>query len=657
MGLILDPCPSSMAAHQCPVRPLPLLPVLLLTFLPSRNSVLITDEEAALVAEVPKEIFCFSRTFMDLTCFWNESAQGDGAYRFFYTYKGDSSRECTLTSVTQGDGGWCHICIFPNDHLGTRLFIDLYIEVVNITSNLTMFNRSLSVETVGLIAPPTNITAKWPGLARQLHVIWVPPPIYFQDFLFYEVLYGVEGSTQLPSRIEVGNNHLCHLKGLLPGQRYRIQVRTKPDGISFSGFWGPWSPAVLAETPHLPENIGLQCFTPDLRQLHCQWEMEPGPSHSLLHWAEDNSSSARTQAWHKCEEKEERSEPHHHPHSHVCIFQPSNSSYISVLLTITEGQLQQEVSYFKEPFELHHVVFTAPPMILQATVERGVLKLEWATSLEELAAHMVYQIQYADMEQNTPNWKDLQVRYSTNTEIHHLAPGSHYCLQLRAQPDGQKFQGRWSAWSEMVCIEVPAGAGSTILNVAVALLLCAGLVLGVGCTCFSMYSVKQILWPPIPDFHHVLDGFLEDNKKQQQQVNAFFCNKTLEDTPLTCLLEVLSERPLETTGYGPFPSVVAAEQAKWDSQSSSHQLYMASSNQGSHQENEYFDSAGDGYDTLPMSLEHGSITVAESQLCSVTSLNTPLFAPETKEGRNWEASGEPSTSPTHISNQSYLLMG
>lgn len=40
------------------------------------------------------------------------------------------------------------------------------------------------------------------------------------------------------------------LRDLWPGVRYHIQVRSKPDGTSMDGVWGPWSQAVAAETPH-----------------------------------------------------------------------------------------------------------------------------------------------------------------------------------------------------------------------------------------------------------------------------------------------------------------------------------------------------------------------------------------------------------------------
>ncbi|XP_015262049.1 PREDICTED: thrombopoietin receptor [Gekko japonicus] len=598
--------------------------MLLLTFWPLLNSVLITDEEAALLVESPKDVFCFSRTFEDLTCFWDEpvrTMQVDREYRFFYMYKGEQHRECLLTSERQSDGSWRHICVFPSDHNSVKLFIELYVEVLDSFTNDTILSQNLSVETVGLISPPENVTAEWPRVARQLHVAWDPPRLSYVEFLAYEVLYDVEDLWYPPSRIEVRNSRTCRLSDLLPGQLYRIQVRTKPDGLSLDGLWGPWSPSVLAETPHLPEEIDLHCFTPDLHQLHCQWDWEPTepePSHSVLYWAEDNSSSTRTQTWHKCEEEEERIEPIYHTSFHICTFQPSNSSYISVLVVVTQGQSKAEVKYFKEPFDLHQVVLTAPPRILQLNVGKGILKLEWDTPLEALAEHMVYQIRYAT--QDSLEWKVLHVQYSTNTEILDPVTGSHYCLQLRTRPDGQRYHGFWSAWSSAECIEIPPGS----------------------------------------DLQHVLDGFLEDSSKQDQQVNVFFCNKTLENTPLTCPLEVLSEMPLDIRSYDLLPDAI--EQMESENQLSSYQHYMVlspSSTQESKQENEYFDGTQDGSDTFPVPLEHGSHTALNPKvhrsfftLCSV-----PPSPSKVKEERSAEVSGEQSTSPTHISNQSYLLMG
>uniref|UniRef100_A0A670XS34 Fibronectin type-III domain-containing protein n=1 Tax=Pseudonaja textilis TaxID=8673 RepID=A0A670XS34_PSETE len=462
------------------------------------------DIVSILLAKTAQDVFCFSRTFEDLTCFWDDITV---LIILFYSCR-DESRECALISLKNTDGSWRHICTFPENYHGIQLFIELNVEVLDCVSNHTIFSQYLRVNTVGLIAPPTNVTVEWPGIAQQLLVNWMAPSISYADFLIYEVLYGVEDSIQPLFRyifallLFLKNSQMCQLKNLLPGQQYHIQVRSKPDGLSLDGIWGPWSPAVTAETPHLPDSSSKQLNIVSLLSI-------------LI---------CRGQTWHKCKKED--------PDSCACTFQPSDTQYLSILVTIRQSE--QEVSYFEEPFKLYHVVHTAPPRILEASIDRNILRLEWAYPLEEIAEHMVYQIRYTV--QDTLKWKILQVQYSNTSEIH-LATQDRYCLQLRTQPDGQKYRGDWSTWSELVCVEVPPGAGkqhqerrptnsppcastsdSVIMIVAIALLLCAGLVLGLGFTCLSNYSsVKQKLWPSIPELHHVLDGFFKDNGKQQQQ--------------------------------------------------------------------------------------------------------------------------------------------
>lgn len=62
------------------------------------------------------------------------------------------------------------------------------------------------------------------------------------------------------------------LQNLRPGVRYHIQVRSKPDGTSMDGVWGPWSQAVAAETPH---SSGEQPSPP----LQC-WQAQRGGTHA-----------------------------------------------------------------------------------------------------------------------------------------------------------------------------------------------------------------------------------------------------------------------------------------------------------------------------------------------------------------------------------------
>ncbi|XP_007436851.2 thrombopoietin receptor-like [Python bivittatus] len=144
-----------MAVHLCSMTPLPFLAMLLLTILRTLHFALVTDEEAILLAKTAQDVFCFSRTFEDLTCFWDEPTHVKGAYRFFYTYEGDKSRECALISMKNTGGGWRHTCLFPEDYYGIQLFLELSVEVLDIVSNHTVFSQYLRVNTVGKFLPYT----------------------------------------------------------------------------------------------------------------------------------------------------------------------------------------------------------------------------------------------------------------------------------------------------------------------------------------------------------------------------------------------------------------------------------------------------------------------------------------------------------------------
>lgn len=42
--------------------------------------------DAALLEEVREDILCFSRSFEDLTCFWDEEEEASGMSHFYYWY-------------------------------------------------------------------------------------------------------------------------------------------------------------------------------------------------------------------------------------------------------------------------------------------------------------------------------------------------------------------------------------------------------------------------------------------------------------------------------------------------------------------------------------------------------------------------------------------
>lgn len=513
------------------------LPALLAAVLLSRHSPAtdtepVTSQDAALLAEVPEDILCFSRSFEDLTCFWDEE-EASAIHRFYYWYSRDAPTTCAVSTQRSGVSGMRHICVFPSQDV--RLFTPLHVLVLDTTTNRTRHRRELSVDAVGLIAPPVNISARWAGAAGQLRVSWQPPLADYPNFFLYEVCYHPMTPTvtprgtapgDLPAR-PTGRAHPPTARGaaasqgtgqglvqadtwvvlreLQPGVRYHIQVRSKPDGTSMDGVWGPWSEVVVAETPHSSGDIGLHCSTPDLRCVRCVWSWDPAEhqsTHELFYRASPSGAGMREDTWQQCEDASTGTQG-----SHACTFQPTAGSPIAVLVNVTRLHEPPVLSYFKEPFWLHQAVLTEAPQHVQATASQGRFSLQWLPPLEALAEQLEYQVRYAT--DNSLEWKVLQVPRAARKEVLDLRPGARYRAQVRAQPGGPQYQGSWSAWSQPVVVDVAAEAGWVIPSVTVAPLIFTGVLLGLRCTFPSLYSsVKQRLWPPVPDLHRALGTFL-----------------------------------------------------------------------------------------------------------------------------------------------------
>ncbi|XP_050833360.1 thrombopoietin receptor isoform X1 [Serinus canaria] len=555
-----------MAACLCQGWQLSLLPAILLSLRsPPSAPEPVTSQDAALLAGVSEDILCFSRSFEDLTCFWDEEETTTGNGHFYYWYSREVPRACMVSTWHRGAGGKRHVCVFPSQDV--RLFTQLHLRVLDATTNHTKYWRELSVDAVGLIAPPANISARWAGAAGQLYVSWQPPLADFPNFFLYEVQCcptsspGMPCSTTLnpdgqhpgdPSIQSIVSTHTPRaaspalgqrlvqantwvvLRDLRPGVRYHIQVRSKPDGTSMDGVWGPWSQALPAETPHSSGDIGLCCSTPDLQQVRCEWSRdpaEPHSSHQLFYRPPPSGAGTREDAWQQCKEVSRGAQG-----TYACTFQPKAGSAISVLVNVTRTHMLPTLSYFKEPFWLHQAVLTDAPQLVQATVSQGRLSLQWLPPLELLAEQLDYQVRYA-ME-NSHDWKVLQVPRAARKEVLDLRPGSRYHAQVRARPSGPWYQGSWSAWSRPVVVDAMADAGWLIPSVTVVPLLFSAVLLGLRCTFPSLYSnVKQKLWPPVPDLHRALGSFLQESSKHGQA--SAFDKQPPEEAVLPCLLEVL----------------------------------------------------------------------------------------------------------------------
>ncbi|XP_072505235.1 cell division cycle protein 20 homolog isoform X1 [Notamacropus eugenii] len=266
----------------------------------------------------------------------------------------------------------------------------------------------------------------------------------------------------------------CIISGFQPGISYWLQLRSKPDGISLKGFWGPWSSPVTVTLPRDAREIGLQCFTQDLEHITCQWQRPAHPTTShgyFYHWRASSCPKDRGPAWEKCEKMDSRTEE---TSISQCHFQSQNASAIHMLVEITteQGTIHQ---YLATPFWMHQIVLTDAPELQWTAESSGQLKLTWRPPVPWLPGQTHYQLRYSG--QKLGHWKVLEPPRGALGETLELRPGTQYRLQLRARPDGPTYHGPWSAWSAPALVEIaPESGWVSVVTSAVLTLGFGGLV-------------------------------------------------------------------------------------------------------------------------------------------------------------------------------------
>ncbi|XP_031232726.1 thrombopoietin receptor isoform X3 [Mastomys coucha] len=482
------------------------------------NQAQVTSQDIFLLALGTEPLNCFSQTFEDLTCFWDEEeAAPSGSYQLLYAYQGEKPRACPLHSQSVPTFGTRYVCQFPAQD-EVRLFFPLHLWVKNVFLNRTLIQRVLFVDSVGLPAPPRVIQAKGGSQPGELQIRWEASAPEVSDFLRHELRYGPTDSSnatahsviqllstetccptlwllnpvpaldqppcvhptasqqQGPVRTSPAGeapsltvkSGSCLVSGLQAGKSYWLQLRSQPDGVSLRGSWGPWSFPVTVDLPGDAVTIGLQCFTLDLMKVTCQWQQQQEHTSSqgfFRHSRKRCCPTDRDPTWEKCEEEE--LDPGSQPALFSrCHFKARNDSVIHILVEVTTAQGAVH-SYLGSPFRIHQAVLLPTPSLHWREVSSGRLELEWQHQSSWAAQETCYQLRYTG--EGHEDWKVLEPSLGARGGTLELRPRARYSLQLRARLNGPTYQGPWSAWSPPA--RVSTGSETAWITLVTALLL------------------------------------------------------------------------------------------------------------------------------------------------------------------------------------------
>ncbi|XP_031430950.1 thrombopoietin receptor isoform X2 [Clupea harengus] len=485
------------------------------------SSVQVSEKELQLLASEndPK---CFMRTHYDFTCFWEELNRTGQSYHFIYDPgNGDGKTQCALTQRTTANGTILQICSFPQSHV--LLFLPIDIWVVDVVTNVTVFQRNVYPYENQLPCPPKTISIQRTEEPGQLQVRWEAG---MSDHV--EIRYSSQTQPERKKVMKSSYTDNFVLTSLAPGEVCSVQMRVKLEG---EGFWSDWSEPATAMVPQKAEATELLCHTADLQRIQCQWNKQAQMNEHAYN--KEVSVFYREKVsgwgdWKMCAKD--------HISALSCSFDGEQSGAIQVNLQVGSGPLDR--TFYTEALTMQNRIKTEPPRALRGEPQGERLLLQWDAPAEIFAQDLIYEIRCRSKDEKA--WKHFTWQSpKTSTYLNEQA-GSQYFIQIKAKPDGPFYKGYWSDWSNTLTVDLPSNNGLLfIVCIPLAILL----VLAVAASVFSQYfsKVKQYLWPPVPKLDKMLESFRTEGPQWTFNI------KQCDDTPAS-VVEILSEIPAGSDG-------------------------------------------------------------------------------------------------------------
>ncbi|XP_041863161.1 thrombopoietin receptor [Melanotaenia boesemani] len=478
------------------------------------------SKEDVLLLKDEKNPKCFTRREEDFTCFFETT--DNKTYELLYKYTFGPMKRCEMSVQRTEEGNFLHICLFPSSDVYT--YTEINIQVVECTSNISTYSRSVYVEEHFLLDPPWNVSLDPNGNVGQLQVSWhTEYEKYMEEGKKYRIRYS---SNSLGEKtVEAKNTDSCSLV-LPPGEVVEVQVALKYGYDPVAGHWSSWSQPVRAAVPQRADDISLACYTSDLHNVVCQWKGQKfGVENDYkLFYKMELGESLNWSNWTECLADER--------HTDQCSFYGNTSRQMRVKLSSPSAPLSS--TFYSEPFMLSNSIKPLPPHHLKYAFRQDKLCLEWEAPLPSPQTNLQYEVDI-----QTKGEKQRRRIICPETVICEQVPlSSQFWAKIRAKPNESNHLGSWSDWSDILTgytqpdLGMVHRWGIVVLIPAIATIF----------ICFiGIYHSKlqQYFWPPVPNLEKVLHGFMtEINKhKWDSPVTAKQC---FEETT-SSVVEIMAE--------------------------------------------------------------------------------------------------------------------
>uniref|UniRef100_A0A8C7NQF8 MPL proto-oncogene, thrombopoietin receptor n=2 Tax=Oncorhynchus mykiss TaxID=8022 RepID=A0A8C7NQF8_ONCMY len=185
-------------------------------------------------------LLCHTSDLQNITCQWNGQAYRDDTYTIYYKLgpsEGEGWRECM-----QNENISYH-CSF---HGAESSEIRVKLSAGPATPRRTFYTEPFRLNNSIQTAPPGRLRGQWEK--GRLCLKWDTPLLALSVHLMYQHRYQPREETVWKLVILPGPETSTCLD-IQTGVQYYIQVRARPNGSVYAGYWSDWSPRLTVDTP------------------------------------------------------------------------------------------------------------------------------------------------------------------------------------------------------------------------------------------------------------------------------------------------------------------------------------------------------------------------------------------------------------------------
>ncbi|KAJ0065455.1 hypothetical protein NL108_010729, partial [Boleophthalmus pectinirostris] len=429
--------------------------------------------------------------------------------------------KCKVQLQRSEDLGLLHICSFPESDI--FLFDEILLEVLDQTSNSSLYTRKVTVEDNVLPKPPKIISITQNEKIGELQVSW-------QAKCAFNVYYMIRFSSKSMKEKIKERTFSDTLTGLVPGEEVKVQVSVRCSPNKSTGHWSHWSPHVQAVVPQSADDISLQCYTEDLTNVTCQWD---GSIYNIetdykLFYKMGLSESQGWTKWTECNPQINWTE--------MCAFYGNIDSKFRIKIINPLAPLSR--TFYAEDFKLSNAIKSRAPSHLKQN-ETDKMCVNWDPPLPALSSHLQYEVNYKPSEEK--HWTTISVDGPETAVCLKVSWCCQFNVKIRVKPYGPEYSGQWSDWSEVLTGDVPEKLHITPLIFKFLSNFSLTLSLTFNTNIYELHfhsKLKLYFWPPVPNLDKVLQGFLLDLKQHKWDAPATVKQMYAETT--ASVVEVLS---------------------------------------------------------------------------------------------------------------------